>query len=146
MKIVIDGQAVELPGGGSGGGGSGAEEVYSTEETRIGTWIDGKPLYRKIYTGSVKTKPNHAPVEKIVPDWFLGAKLVRLYGNAYIDTGAYGVYVQPLGQHIDENKNAWGNATHQKDDDLRIVAYWNIALTQELEIVTEYTKNEEGAG
>ena len=24
--------------------------TYSTTETRIGTWIDGKPLYRKIYT------------------------------------------------------------------------------------------------
>ena len=23
-------------------------EVYSTEEVRIGTWIDGKPLYRKV--------------------------------------------------------------------------------------------------
>lgn len=23
-------------------------EVYSTQETRIGTWIDGKPLYRKV--------------------------------------------------------------------------------------------------
>lgn len=25
------------------------KEVYSTEETVIGTWIDGKPIYRKIY-------------------------------------------------------------------------------------------------
>ena len=25
-----------------------SEEVYSTEEVRIGTWIDGKPLYRKV--------------------------------------------------------------------------------------------------
>lgn len=25
------------------------QEVYSTEETRIGTWIDGKPLYRKAF-------------------------------------------------------------------------------------------------
>lgn len=25
-----------------------SEEVYSTEEQRIGTWIDGKPLYRKV--------------------------------------------------------------------------------------------------
>lgn len=25
-----------------------SEEVYSTEETKIGTWIDGKPLYRKV--------------------------------------------------------------------------------------------------
>lgn len=23
-------------------------EIYSTEERRIGTWIDGKPLYRKV--------------------------------------------------------------------------------------------------
>ncbi len=31
------------------------QEVYSTEETRIGTWIDGKPLYRKCveFTASV---------------------------------------------------------------------------------------------
>lgn len=41
MKIVIDGQEVESSGG-------TAEEVYSTEERRIGTWIDGKPLYRKV--------------------------------------------------------------------------------------------------
>lgn len=31
----------------SGSGGT-SEEVYSTEETRIGTWIDGKPLYRRV--------------------------------------------------------------------------------------------------
>lgn len=35
-----------IPGGGSGGSGGSAEEVYSTEERRIGTWIDGKPLYQ----------------------------------------------------------------------------------------------------
>lgn len=26
-----------------------SDEVYSTEEVRIGTWIDGKPLYRKVF-------------------------------------------------------------------------------------------------
>lgn len=31
------------------GGGGGSEE-YSTTETKIGTWIDGKPLYRKVIT------------------------------------------------------------------------------------------------
>lgn len=63
MKIVIDGKAVEIPGGGSGGvtmeevnaaidaelGAYTPQEVYSTEEVRIGTWIDGKPIYRKVY-------------------------------------------------------------------------------------------------
>lgn len=24
------------------------EEIYSLEETKIGTWVDGKPLYRKV--------------------------------------------------------------------------------------------------
>lgn len=40
MKIIINGEVVEV------GGGGGSEDVYSTEETIIGTWIDGKPLYR----------------------------------------------------------------------------------------------------
>ena len=44
MKIIINGEVAEIP---SGGGPS--LDVYSTEETRIGTWIDGKPLYRKCY-------------------------------------------------------------------------------------------------
>lgn len=31
------------------GSSGSSEEIYSTEETRIGTWIDGKPLYRKTF-------------------------------------------------------------------------------------------------
>lgn len=30
------------------GGGSGDENIYSLEETVCGTWINGKPLYRKV--------------------------------------------------------------------------------------------------
>lgn len=46
MKLVIDGQTVEVPGG-----SSSSDEIYSTQETCIGTWIDGKPLYRMVGTG-----------------------------------------------------------------------------------------------
>lgn len=28
-------------------------QTYSTTETRIGTWIDGKPLYRKVFTDTM---------------------------------------------------------------------------------------------
>lgn len=35
------------------GSGGGAGQVYSTEEVRIGTWIDGKPLYRRVFTGNI---------------------------------------------------------------------------------------------
>lgn len=31
-------------------GGSGGGDSYSTEETRIGTWIDGKPIYRRVWS------------------------------------------------------------------------------------------------
>lgn len=34
-----------------GGGTMSPSDVYSTEEKVIGTWIDGKPLYRKVITG-----------------------------------------------------------------------------------------------
>lgn len=38
--IITDDNSDSTTGGGGG-------EIYSTDETRIGTWIDGKPLYRK---------------------------------------------------------------------------------------------------
>lgn len=50
--------------GGSGGGSSvGSGEIYSTEETAIGTWIDGKTVYRKVISmdlPSVSSDKNYA--------------------------------------------------------------------------------------
>ena len=67
MKIVIDGQEAVIPSG-SGGGSGSAEEVYSTEETRIGTWIDGKPFYRKsLYKESPGILTASRAVYNIVP-------------------------------------------------------------------------------
>lgn len=43
MKIISNGRSLEL-----GSGGGSASEDYSTEEQVIGTWIDGKPIYRQI--------------------------------------------------------------------------------------------------
>lgn len=42
-------------------------EKYSMEETRIGTWIDGKPLYRKVVKSVVPSAPNqNSTAEKTV--------------------------------------------------------------------------------
>ena len=35
--------------GGTSSGGTDLSNTYSTEETVIGTWIDGKPIYRKTF-------------------------------------------------------------------------------------------------
>ena len=45
-------------GGASGGSANSSSqgEVYSTEETRIGTWIDGKPLYRKVFQVEIRNR------------------------------------------------------------------------------------------
>lgn len=43
--------------GDDGGGSNSNGEVYSTEEVRIGTWIDGRPLYRKVFL--TKTLPTN---------------------------------------------------------------------------------------
>lgn len=39
----------------SSSGSSGNGKVYSTEETVVGTWIDGKPLYRKVVKYTLET-------------------------------------------------------------------------------------------
>lgn len=54
-----NGKAYFIPDaqGSEGGGGSsytaGDGIVYSTDEQIVGTWIDGKPIYQKSYTGNI---------------------------------------------------------------------------------------------
>jgi len=43
------------------GGGSGWQE-YSLEEQRIGTWIDGRPIYRRVLSGIKSPAANGAAV------------------------------------------------------------------------------------
>ena len=33
--------------------------TYSTDEIRVGTWIDGNPIYRKVFTGNVESSIEH---------------------------------------------------------------------------------------
>lgn len=50
MYVIPDADGGESPG-------ESYENVYSTEKRRIGTWIDGRPLYRKTYViENVRTK------------------------------------------------------------------------------------------
>ena len=43
-----------------------AENVYSTEETRIGTWIDGKPLYRRFFQGRTADTVANAEIGQVL--------------------------------------------------------------------------------
>lgn len=53
--------------------------TYKTEETRIGTWINGKPIYRKIFTGNVGTVSETS--KQIYIGKIIGLDaLIRMYG------------------------------------------------------------------
>ena len=54
---MLDGKDGKDGASGSGGSGSssGSGDVYSTEETPIGTWYDGSTIYRKVIVMTIKT-------------------------------------------------------------------------------------------
>lgn len=74
MPAMYKGKAVFGVMGSDGSGNSGGE-VYSTEETVIGTWIDGKPLYRKAVTienvsaSNIDNSIFSLPQECIIQKW-----------------------------------------------------------------------------
>lgn len=74
-------QGVQGPTGPQGPPGESAGEIYSTEETRIGTWIDGKPLYRKCYQAT--TPPSAGSYQIIISD-------STLFSNIKAVTHIYG--------------------------------------------------------
>lgn len=69
------------------------KNIYSTTETRIGTWIDGKPLYRKVIETTAPTVTTDGTnVFKNVPvnvndiDYlFVEKSLLREGNSVYID-------------------------------------------------------------
>lgn len=57
-----------------------SEEVYSTEEQRIGTWIDGKPLYRKVLSLTTPSTTNSTKIANFDKTFIIK----NYYGNAFI--------------------------------------------------------------
>ena len=120
MKIIVNGEVVEA----GGGGGSSAGEVYSTEETRIGTWIDGKPLYRKVF-------------KQIVP---ITTQWTTIFDIENLDTGVLlrGFYGWINGESVPFPNNTislqWYNGVQAKF--LENISYPGTSVT----LICEYTK------
>ena len=64
---------------------TGNIEIYSTTEKRIGTWIDGKPLYRKVV--NLGALPN--ATTKAIAHGISNIGFIKLYGDAYSSTGNF---------------------------------------------------------
>ena len=73
-------------------GSGGSSNVYSTEETVVGTWIDGKPIYRKCFVCSVSMTAKEvwvkvADVGYLNIDTFISA--IGQYSNSASTDGRY---------------------------------------------------------
>lgn len=64
-------------------------DVYTTIETKIGTWIDGKPIYRRVLTGTTTTYTDDATRRTFTVASSLAFidKLVNMKGNYTLSDG-----------------------------------------------------------
>lgn len=86
-------------------------ETYSTTETVVGTWIDGKPIYRLVVdTGympndSIKDIPISASIDTLVKlegHWFKDGEFAPLnYFNPQSQGSSTGCYISPGYIHIE---------------------------------------------
>lgn len=122
-------------GGGSGGGG-GSSDIYSTEETRIGTWIDGKPLYRKVVeftfpsSGGWHNGPSYGEVDTITRfEGFVNASDGGALRLPYLNTGSsWSVGINPDKVNGNVIRLDIGNSTA------------SIVVNQPAFVIIEYTK------
>lgn len=116
-----------------------SERIYSSEETAIGKWIDGKTVYRKVLqstVGTIQDDLNSLGVDQVVN--FFGEALSN-YGNwflipcknpATIDYGNADYYTIAIMQ---------SNYSH-RNFQITFGDYYNAANA--VNVIIEYTKKE----
>lgn len=129
---------------GSGGGGSGSsKEVYSTNETKIGTWF-GKPLYRlgiKITGVHVSETPESTKIMTLSDE----CKLVRASGNyVFRNSDFENIYSFPFCEYDSGSIRYVSLMSYNNSIMLKTKLYngWTI----DLEIILEYTKTTDEGG
>lgn len=119
-------------------------QTYSTTETRIGTWIDGKPLYRRIYIYSNPTGISRDTNVQIgFNDWdevitlrgivhAQSNKILPIPAVTYNQEDIYGIELQIVDKTSEWQPNTFYLVSRGRDtDDNRINKYI---------IIFEYTK------
>ena len=106
-------------------------EMYLTDEVRIGTWIDGKPLYRRVVTGTLPE-----------PD-IGGSNWIYLFNNVSNLVNIYGIIDQrPYNAYSILRNNLYILALDFAVLGGTSLAYRNLGyvVDSKFEITIEYTK------
>lgn len=69
---------------------------YSTEEKVIGTWVDGKPIYRRVFTGTLENKDTTNVTNGLRAN---NCEIIKAYGVIGDNTN-----VIPIGHYVND---AW---------------------------------------
>jgi len=90
-------------------------DIYSTEETRIGAWIDGKPLYRRVIRCKTPTTAGGPKTVFLLSNGEYVTKLSGFFieivnnvekhftinGPTFGSSGPVGVSMQQVGDHVE---------------------------------------------
>ena len=106
--------------------------TYSTDEIRVGTWIDGKPIYRKVF--NIGTLPNTAI--KDTAHGLTNIEVKKIYG--YSKRANDNFYV-PL-PFSSENTSGYNIALSVLNDYIRIATGIDRTAFTETYVTLEYTK------
>lgn len=133
--------AITDDAGSSSGSGGSSEEVYSTEETRIGTWIDGKPLYRKVVVGKISRALQEIAIGDISEDI---DKVVNICATFTSGGGQY----YPNSQTTTNASSSITSNSYVKVDAGRVVAYssFSVVVNNDIVAIVEYTKTTDAGG
>lgn len=104
--------------------------TYFTTETVVGTWIDSKPIYRKVLTGTLPTGSGENTFN------FSGINIINFYGKIKATSGAtflINTYYTPIPAY---SISSWID----NSGNLKIECGSNYNTSSQYEIVIEYTK------
>ena len=107
-------------------------EIYSTEETKVGTWIDGKPIYRKVFTLPNISSSNKQLVNSSVPIEVSYDKITKITGIATIPEG-----ILPIPYMIGPEQFV---TCFLESNQNKIFVYCRSYTTIDIKIILEYTK------
>lgn len=106
--------------------------TYSTTETRVGTWIDGKPIYRKVISFASSDNMNFSKAHNITN----GDKF-WLNGSASFIIGGTSTESLPVNYYNNANDfcRTWLNTSN-----IRVISPSSFGTNRTFYIVVEYTK------
>lgn len=106
---------------------------YSTSEIAVGTWIDGKTIYRKVFTGTNTTNISTG----ITPD-----NIIKMECLIHQTVGAWRTIPWLYSLNDTTGNGTWTGGFYFNDSDstIRFQLGSNLAASNKVIVIMEYTK------